>query len=172
MPSIANDGGGIATNDLKSPITDKSFWRDRYVLCELTFRKKDGEQLVMNDAVCAISRSRNIVETQIVGMEGTIKEYIDEGDYQVNITVGIAAVRDGVIVDEYPSDGICRLRKFFDEKDAIQVHSEFLKIFDIDRLVIKSFSVSQTTALNYQSVSISAESDNEANYDKLIYTEY
>lgn len=48
----------------------------------------------------------------MVGMDGTVKEYINEGDYQINIVVGVAAVRNGVIVDEYPEDGLRELRAF------------------------------------------------------------
>lgn len=155
--------GGITPHEVSSPITDKSYWEGRYVLCELTLRKQDGQTLVINDAVCAISRAKNIVTTQMVGMDGTVKEYINEGDYQINIVVGVAAVRNGVIVDEYPEDGLRELRAFFDEKAAIDVHSVFLEIFDIGSIVIKNFSVSQDTASNYQSVSISAMSDGDYN---------
>lgn len=155
--------GAITTRDITTPVTDKSYWAGRYALCELTLRKQDGQSLVVNDAVCAVSRSKNIVTTQMVGMDGTVKEYISEGDYQINIVVGVAAVRDGVIVDEYPAEGLEQLRDFFDEKAAIDVHSVFLEIFDIGSIVIKSFSVSQDTASNYQSVSISAVSDDEYN---------
>lgn len=139
------------------------------MLCELTLRKQDGRTLVINDAVCAISRAKNIVTTQMVGMDGTVKEYINEGDYQINIVVGVAAVHNGVIVDEYPEEGLRELRAFFDEKAAINVHSVFLEIFDIGSIVVKSFSVSQDTASNYQSVSISAMSDGDYNVYSMEY---
>ena len=153
----------ITTRNLTSPITDKSFWEGRYALCELTFENSKGERLVMNDAVVAISRAKNIVSTQMVGMNGTVKEYINDGDYSLNIVVGVAAVRDGVIVDEYPTEGLRELRSFLDSAEALSVHSEFLEVFDISSIVVKSFSVSQDTASNYQSVSISAVSDEEYN---------
>ena len=153
----------ITTHNLTSPITDKSYWAGRYALCELTFENSKGERLVMNDAIVAISRSKNIVTTQMVGMNGTVKEYINDGDYSLNIVVGVAAVRDGVIVDEYPADGLRELRAFLDDNEALSVHSEFLDVFDINSIVVKSFSVSQDTAYNYQSVSISAVSDEEYN---------
>lgn len=168
-PSWDGRGNDITTNELSSPITDKSYWEGRYALCELTLENSQGKRLVMNDAIVAISRSKNIVSTQMVGMNGTVKEYINDGDYSVNIAVGIAAVRDGKIVDEYPTEGLRELREFLDGNEAIEVHSEFLSIFEIDRIVIKSFSVSQDTASNYQSVSITAVSDEEYN---IYSTEY
>lgn len=168
-PSWDGRGREITTRDLSSPITDKSFWEGRYSLCELTLENSRRERLVMNDAIVAISRAKNIVTTQMVGMNGTIKEYINDGDYSLNIVVGVAAVRDGVIVDEYPADGLRELRRFLDENEALSVHSEFLDVFDINSIVVKSFSVSQETSSNYQSVSISAVSDEEYN---IYSTEY
>lgn len=162
-PSWDGRGNDLTVHELTSPITDKSYWADRYALCELTLEKANGERLVINDAIAAISRSKNIVSTQVVGMDGTVKEYINEGDYNINIQVGIVAVRNGEIVDEYPEDGLRELRAFLDEKAAMEVHSAFFKVFDITTIVIKSFSVSQDTASNYQSVSLSAVSDGEYN---------
>lgn len=162
-PSWDVNSKKLDTHGLTSPITDKSYWTERYVLCCLTFENATGKRLVMNDAVVAVSRQKNIVSTQMVGMDGTVKEYINDGDYNLNIVVGIAAVRDGVIVDEYPADGLRELRSFLDEKSALSVQSDFLDVFDINRLVIKSFSVTQDTASNYQSVSLSAVSDEEYN---------
>lgn len=160
-PSWEGRENSITPRDLTSPITDKSFWEGRYALCELTFENSKGERLVMNDAIVAISRAKNIVSTQMVGMNGTVKEYINDGDYNLNIVVGVAAMRDGVIVDEYPTEGLRELRRFLDDNEALSVHSEFLDVFDINSIVVKSFSVSQDTASNYQSVSISALSDED-----------
>lgn len=162
-PSWDGRENKISTHDLSSPITDISFWEGRYTLCELTLEKSDGKRLVMNDAIVAISRSKNIVKTQIAGRSGTIKEYISDGDYSVNIVVGVAAVKDGIIVDEYPSEGLRKLRQFLDDNEPLKVYSEFLDIFKIDRLVVTSFSITQATESNYQSVSISAISDEEYN---------
>lgn len=163
-PSWEGRGNDITTHNLSIPITDKNFWEGRYALCELKLqRAEDKEPLIINDAIVAINRSKNIVKTQIAGKNGTIKEYISDGDYSINIVVGIVAVKDGIIVDEYPSDGLTQLRHYLDANEALIVHSEFLKIFEIERLVITSFSVTQATESNYQSVSISALSDVEYN---------
>lgn len=151
----------LTTYNLTSPLTDKSVWQDRYVLCEMTFRRADGRTMVMNDVVCAISRAKNIVTTSMIGRDGTVKEYINDGDWQVNILVGVVAIRDGEIVDEYPAEGLKVLRSFLDTKEAISVHSSFLDVFDINKLVIKSYSVQQDTASNYQTVSVQAMSDDD-----------
>ena len=148
---------------MASPYTDKSFWADRYALCELTFRKESGEELTINDAIAAISKRKNIVTTPLVGMDGTVKEYINDSDYGINLIVGVQALRDGKIVDEYPSDGITQLRQFFDVKETIYVHSEFLELFDISKVVVQNFSVTQATESNYQPIELSLLSDGDYN---------
>lgn len=160
-PSWDGRGTALTTFDLSSPITDKSYWSDRYVLCELTIENTDGERIVMSDVVAAVSRRKNIVSTQMVGMDGTVKEYINNGDYDINIVVGVSAKDGDAIVDEYPSDALRELTGFLEASTALSVYSEFLDVFDISSIVVTSYAVSQDTASNYQSVSISAVSDEE-----------
>lgn len=66
-------------------------------------------------------------------------------------------------MDEYPSDGIAQLRQFFDVKEAIYVHSEFLELFDISKVVVQDFSATQATESNYQPISLSLLSDGDYN---------
>lgn len=162
-------GNAFSIQDAAQPITDKSYWEGRYALCALTLRRPDGRTLEMVDAVCSIGRQRNIVTTAMVGMDGTIKEYINEGDYQLNILLGVTPLQGGSIADEYPEEELRELRAFLDTKEALEVHSAFLDIFDIGSIVIKDFSVQQDTASNYQQVSISALSDEGYN---IFSTEY
>ena len=53
------------------------------------------------------------------------------------------------------------MRKILDAKTSVEVQSEFLGVFDITKIVIKSYSAQQTTEANYQAVSISAVSDED-----------
>ncbi len=168
-PSWDNNGIQVEEKQLTVPMTDPSFWRDRYALCTLYFKKENGEQLEMNDAVVSVSRKKHIVTTQLVGMDGTVKEYVNADDYNIKIAVGVQAVKDGVFVDEYPTEGIKQLRAFFDLNEPIIVHSAFFEIFDIDRIVITDFSVAQATESNYQPISLSALSDKEYNVYSIEY---
>ena len=146
------------------PITDRAYWEGRYVLCPVRLRAQTESgtlETELPDAVAAVSRERRIVSTALTGRDGTVKEYINEGDWAVNLVVGIQAVRDGVIADEWPGDELRELRKILDTKAAIEVHSEFLAIFDITKIVIKSYQATQMTESNYQAVSINAVSDED-----------
>lgn len=160
-PSWEGRDADMTTYEVGAPITDRAYWEGRYALCTLIFRKEDGSELEITDAVAAVNRERRIVCTDLVGRDGTVKEYINEGDWAVNIVVGVQAVRGGVITDDYPDEELRRLREFLDEKKPLEVHSTFLDIFDITKIVIKSYSATQMTEANYQAVSISAVSDED-----------
>lgn len=160
-PSWEGRSADITTHEIGAPITDRSYWEGRYVLCTLTFRREDGAELEITDAVAAVSRERRIVSTGLVGRDGTIKEYINAGDWAVNIVVGVQALRGGVITDDYPDEEMRRLCEFLEEKKLLEVYSAFLDIFDITKIVIKSYSATQATESNYQAVSISAVSDED-----------
>lgn len=161
-PSWEGHGGAPEGTEVATPITDRTFWESRYVLTELTLCKEDGETLVVNDAVVTVTQEKHIVRTTLVGLNGTIKEYISGGDYDISISVGIVAVdSDGQIVDEYPEEGIREVREFLDENKAIEVSSVFFELFDISRIVVTRFALSQDTHSNRQTIDVKALSDED-----------
>lgn len=160
-PNWEGRGEDSTTGDVGVPLTDREWWSGRYVLCEVTLEGEDGSRLTLPDAVATVSRERRIVSTALTGRNGTVKEYVSEGDWQIGLTVGVQAVRNGVIADEWPSDELRELRKMLEGTEALKVHSEFLDVFGITRIVVKGYSATQMTDQNYQAVSISAVSDEE-----------
>lgn len=156
-------GGKANTHDAGTPITDRTYWEGRYALCVLTLENSKGERLTIDNAIVSVSQQKQIVTTQVVGRRGTVKEYISDGDYAVNISVGIQPIEDGTIKDEYPIDGVRELRKFLTESESLRVQSTFLDLWEITRIVVKSFNATQATASNYQQVQITADSDEEYN---------
>jgi len=152
-------GGELSVSQPALPITDRSYWESRYVLTELQMARQDGSKMTINDVTVSISRAKNIVKTVLTGLDGTIKEYICNGDWELNMSVGIVATEDGKIIDEYPEEGIRTIRQFLDENKALDVSSPFLDLFDINRIVIESCSLKQETWSNRQVVNIKALSD-------------
>lgn len=163
-PSWEGRGERMTAGAAGVPITDREYWEGRWVLCPVRLRAQtEGGTLAVElpDAVAAVSRERRIVSTALVGRDGTVKEYINEGDWVINLVVGVQAVENGEILDDYPSEALRELRRLLDVKGAIEVHSEFLAIFDITKMVIRSYGASQMTEANYQAVTISAVSDED-----------
>ncbi len=96
-------------------------------------------------------------------MSGTVKEYISAGDYDLNIAVGIAAREGDRLSDRYPEEEMRLVRDFLDDDKPLTIQSNFLDLFEINRIVIKSYSLTQQTESNYQDLIISALSDEEYN---------
>ena len=157
------EAGEFTPSPVASPITDPAWWEGRYVLCPLRLRLEDGTTLELADAVVAMTRTKQIITTQVVGMTGTVKEYISSGDYDINIAVGIQGLEDGKIADRYPEEGLRELLRYLEVDKPIQVQSAFLDLFRVNRIVIKSYSLTQDTATNYQELTLSALSDDEYN---------
>ncbi len=152
---------GVSCHELGQPITDPEYWEGRWVLCPLRLELEDGEGVTFADAVAAASREHRIVSTALVGRYGTVKEYINAGDWSVNIVLGLQHTDGGVIADEWPGTEVRQVRKLLEAKEALRVHSEFLDALNIGRLVIRSYSARQMTEANYQVIEISAVSDED-----------
>lgn len=161
--SYNKEGREFVSSPVGVPITDPADWLGAYTLCHLLLRLEDGTELSIPDAVVAMTRTKQIVTTQVVGMSGTVKEYISDGDFDINIAVGIQGVEDGKVANVYPEEGLRELRKFLEVDKPISVQSAFFDLFEINRLVVKSYSLTQGTESNYQELTISALSDNEYN---------
>lgn len=155
------DRDGVTMREVGRPITDPALWEGRWVLCPLRLELETGEGLTFADAVAAASREHRIVSTALVGSDGTVKEYINAGDWSVSLVLGLQAESGGVIRDEWPGDELRALRKLLEAKETLRVHSEFLDALNIGRLVIKSYAVRQMTEANYQAVEVSAVSDED-----------
>lgn len=124
-------------------------------------KSESANDLKITEAVCSVSLAKNIVKTALVGLRGTVKEYISEGDYDIAISVGLVAVEDGKMVDKYPADGVEALRALLDHHEALYVDSPFLQLFNVTRLVVTDYSVEQMTHSSRQVVTIRAISDED-----------
>lgn len=143
--------------EVETPITDKSFWEGRFVYCPLRLRS-GSKDLEYVDAITSINRQKRIVSTEVIGMNGSVKEYISEGDYELSIYLGLYGSGDN-----YPEEELRDLIALLSEPNAVEVQSTFLDLFDINKIVIKSYSLLQETESNRQGISISALSDEEYN---------
>lgn len=123
----------------------------------------DGlEQIEIDEAVVSVNLSKSIIKTQIVGMNGTVKEYISSGDYDISIRTAVTAIDEaGNFIDSYPTDAVRKLKEILDVKSAIKVANDFFDMLNISSIVITGYNIDQMTDSNRQEVSIKAISDNE-----------
>jgi len=95
--------------------------------------------LRIDTVLIAVSQTKNIVKTPIMGRKGTIKEYISDGDFMIDIR--------GMIVSPYPQyfpkDEVSLLNELLSLSKAIPVACDFLQLFGIESMVVEDFFISQ-----------------------------
>ncbi len=125
----------------------------------------DGEvvHVELLECIITITQDRNIVTTPLQGMDGTVKEYISDGDYQISIDAAISGYQEGSLDYEnskaYPMEQMKPLMKLLKLKDSLKVHCDFLTLFDITDAVVKTYGMIQETHSNRQSFNIQLLSD-------------
>ena len=124
------------------------------------YKDNAGKLVSFNDIVLLnvlvnVSQSKKIVCTEIPGMDGTIKEYIGMGDYELSI-VGALDGPNG----HYPIDEVNTLHQICKASVPVDVVSRHLLNFDIYSIVIKDFSYDdEPGGYSSQRFSIQAVSD-------------
>jgi hypothetical protein len=103
--------------------------------------KAAGLLVKIDTALFDVSMSRNIITTPIQGRNGTVKEYVSDGDYQINIKGTLVSKNPNL----YPELEVVNLVKLCKQPQEIGVVSPYLNsVFGIFHLVIQSYSFPMT----------------------------
>lgn len=115
----------------------------------------DGkEDLLLDSATVSFSTSKNIVTTKLQGRNGTVKEYIADGDYTINVK-GILAY-NGV---RWPREDAMKLREFLEAKTSLEIAHELLNAFGIYEIVITDYNFPESPYINLIPFTFSALSE-------------
>lgn len=121
---------------------------------------RDGEEsLYLGDSLCDIQMTRTIIRTQVSGRSGTIKEFISNGDYEINIK--------GFLVSNNPYKAPeAQIRAFNDwftlRKKSIGIEGRMFELFGIHNVVVDSWSFPQLpTYINLRPYELKCYSDDE-----------
>lgn len=111
------------------------------VFCDMILAadKKGTDALQLLWVIAEVNQTKNIVKTTVQGRNGTVKEYIADGDYMVTIRGGLFTPFSAA----YPKDDVQKLIKLLKMNKALNVTSEFLLQFDIYELVVEEYSFPQ-----------------------------
>lgn len=124
--------------------------------------KKQTIQFEFIECILTINQEKNIVTTALQGRNGTIKEYVSNGDYSITVDAGINNYTEGDDTGaslDYPIDKVYELQKILDLGDTLEIQSDFLNIFKIHSVVVKSYYLTQETHSNRQSIQMILLSD-------------
>ena len=113
-------------------------------------------EITLPTTLCTVSQNKNIIQTEIEGRDGTIKEYIGQDDYNIEINGVLTAVYNG----QSPLTDVVLLKRILDIKEPIDVTNGYLNRFGIFHLVIKDYTFNQEAGgYSKQDFSITAVSD-------------
>ncbi len=113
-----------------------------------------SEDLILVGAIIEFNRTKDIVITKIQGQEKSVKEHINNGDYQIKVSGMIATYGKG-----YPFDDVGKLKAFLNLNQPISIVHEVLNAFDINEIVITGDSFPKSNFTNAQVYSFNALDD-------------
>lgn len=115
----------------------------------------DGIEVYFDTVLFNVNQTKNIVKTALQGRNGTIKEYISDGDYVIDIKAALVS-QDR----EYPEDAVRNLVAMLQLPFAIEVTSPLLQLFGVYSLVVEDYSFpTQAGFTNTQLVEMNCVSD-------------
>lgn len=105
-----------------------------------------------------VVQSKNIVETSIAGRNGTVKEYIADGDYNITIEGKINEA-----LNVFPEDQMINWIEKCKVVQSIPIISKYLnKLYGINTVVVKSFTSTPVVgSVNEVDISMELVSDND-----------
>lgn len=112
------------------------------------------EDLLLDSAIVSFGQPKNVVKTPVAGRDGTFKEFIADGDFEINIKGAIAF--NG---QQWPKDEVLKLRQYLKLKKAIGVIHERLNAFGIYEMVITDYKINESPFFNLQPYEITAVSE-------------
>jgi Domain of unknown function (DUF6046) len=127
------------------------------VFCDMVLRKhSDGKGIQLLAVLADITQEKNIVTTVVQGRDGAVKEYISDGDFQISIRGALI----GQSNTAFPQTEVRALMDILNAKEAINVVSDYFRLFSIYDIVVTSYKFAQKEGFqNVQLFEISAVSD-------------
>lgn len=99
-----------------------------------------GEDYALFESgIVTINQSRNIVSTSVQGRNGTIKEYISDNDFEINIKCVIASQ----YAERAPKEDMENVLNLLTQQNEIVIISDYLSLFKIQYAVVQQYSFSQ-----------------------------
>lgn len=141
IENVINGQQGVSEGYLKSTLTGLPIL-NRYA--EISYRNDNigfDKTLLLETLFINVDRTKNIVKNQVMGLNGTVKEFVNSGDYIIRLTGTIASDNKWL----YPEDQLIDMIDLCNVEDSISISNDYLnKLFQVDSIVVESFSFGQS----------------------------
>lgn len=108
------------------------------------------EGVRIDTVLLEVTPTKNVVKTAVSGRDGTVKQYISMGDYEIKATGIIVGQSDASnagfdvsYTNDVPEIEVRKLDAIFKIPEAIEIVSEFLDFYGISTVVIEAASFAQ-----------------------------
>jgi hypothetical protein len=163
--AVDTAGQALKANDERLDLPSREEWLGKPTLTSLAIQL-GGVKIILPECIITVTQERNIVSTALQGRDGTVKEYISDGDYQIEVSAAILPYADGAVdggfknvEDRYPISELQDFMALLKEKLALELQSDFLTLFGVHSAVVKSYSFAQETHSNRQAFTLTLLSD-------------
>jgi hypothetical protein len=117
--------------------------------------RRDYPSIKLDTVLFKVGQQKHVIKTSIQGRNGTVKEYISDGDYSISVT-GVINGSNGA----YPEKEVNEFIKVLQVSTQLTVNSWYLRQLNITEMVIEYFELDQTLGSNsMQQFRIQAVSD-------------
>jgi hypothetical protein len=127
---------------------------------------KSFTPLRFHECTFQIAQSKNIITTPLQGYNGTIKEYVSDGDFEISIDGQLSGIFNSITKSFsdsslYPEAYVQDLVRAIKVPSAIPITNNILStIFDVNYVVVTNYSFPRNTAgMNYQKFKLDLISD-------------
>lgn len=161
IPFIIGDESDevLATSYLGTPFFSTLIFDETKILDDPDVKAEEAEtidRLELGTVLMTINKSKNIVKTEVQGRVGTVKEYISDGDYTIRVQGQLTTPSRS----KAPVELATQLNRFLSLGQSLEVAGKFLEIFDIETIVIISYSIAEKEGTrNEYDFSINMESE-------------
>lgn len=105
---------------------------------ELILKSDDGTTIYLIGVEIDVTQKNNVVSTQLVNKDGTVKERIQREAYEVKVYGNLIGGRD-----KFPHEDLKTLVTILNSTSSISCSSAYLDIFGINKLVMKEAKFDQ-----------------------------
>jgi Domain of unknown function (DUF6046) len=116
----------------------------------------DTNSIDLLTVIFTVNQTKNIDTVRVNGLSGTIKTYINDGDFEVRMMVVLTTDN----ADDYPIDVVRQLTGLLKIGKSLKVQSDFLLLFGIYEITVMSYTVGQLEGIqNAQVFDVNCLSD-------------
>jgi len=145
----------VGFSPLKTPVFDNIiFPAGSYQ--DVNGQTVEYDELRIDAVLINVDQDKNIIRTAPLGRNGTVKRYVSDGDFSINIR-GKIVNSDQFL--QYPEDDVINFIKILKSSEPLQVVSSYLQRLEIFDITVQGYQLPQRSTQNVQEFQIRAYSD-------------